>query len=205
MYTDAFVSKYQINTVVHEQICKCFMSNTFRRRRWTSQWQCRTQLPASALSSARGRGPIRPIANILTETYRSITCQAMWLVNFNRCSHLVDEITPFVQSRCERLSVRNGWEAEPLWAALRTEWVKECGLTTLETQRLRGDQIEMFKILKGYEVIDSNIFFEIKEGKITTSLWWKNKVDWMLESFHFPRGPSMYRINYQQSVYMLVV
>ena len=62
MYTDAFVSKYQMNTVVHEQICKCFMSNTFRRRRRTSQWQCRTQLPASALSSARGRGPIRAVA-----------------------------------------------------------------------------------------------------------------------------------------------
>ena len=62
MYTDAFVSKCQINTVVHEQICKCFMSNTFRRRRRTSQWQCRTQLPASALSSARGRGPIRAVA-----------------------------------------------------------------------------------------------------------------------------------------------
>ena len=33
----------------------------------------------------------------------------------------------------------------------------------------------------------------------------KHKVDWMLESFHFPRGPSMYGINNQQSVYMLVV
>ena len=27
---------------------------------------------------------------------------------------------------------------------------------------LRGDQIEVFKILNGYENIDSNIFFEIK-------------------------------------------
>ena len=44
---------------------------------------------------------------------------------------------------------------------------KECGLTTLETRRLRGDQTEVFKILKGYENIDSNIFFEIKESKIT--------------------------------------
>ena len=43
----------------------------------------------------------------------------------------------------------------------------ECGLTTLETRRLRGDQIEVFKILNGYENIDSNIFFEIKESKIT--------------------------------------
>ena len=33
--------------------------------------------------------------------------------------------------------------------------------------KLRGDQIEVFKILKGYENIDSNIFFEIKESKIT--------------------------------------
>ena len=45
--------------------------------------------------------------------------------------------------------------------------MNECGLTTLETQRLRGDQIEVFKILNGYENIDSNIFFEIKESKIT--------------------------------------
>ncbi len=34
---------------------------------------------------------------------------------------------------------------------------EERGLTTLETRRLRGDQIEVFKILNGYENIDSNI------------------------------------------------
>ena len=45
------------------------------------------------------------------------------------------------------------------------ERLRECGLTTLETRRLRGDQIEVFKILNGYENIDSNIFFEIKKVK----------------------------------------
>ena len=36
--------------------------------------------------------------------------------------------------------------------------LKEYGLTTLETRRLRGDQIEVIKILNGYENIDRNIF-----------------------------------------------
>ena len=47
------------------------------------------------------------------------------------------------------------------------ERLKKCGLTTLETRRLRGGQIEVFKVLNGYENIDSNIFLEIKESKIT--------------------------------------
>ena len=38
------------------------------------------------------------------------------------------------------------------------ERLKECGLKTLVTRRLRGDQIEVFTILNGYENIDSNIF-----------------------------------------------
>jgi hypothetical protein len=41
--------------------------------------------------------------------------------------------------------------------------LKECGLTPLETMRLRGDQIEVFKILNGYENIERNIFFLVKE------------------------------------------
>jgi len=44
--------------------------------------------------------------------------------------------------------------------------LKECSLTTLETRRLRGDHIEVFKILNGYETIDRNRFFRSrkKEG-----------------------------------------
>ena len=37
----------------------------------------------------------------------------------------------------------------------------QCGLTTLETRRLRGDQIEVFKI------VNRNMFFKLKEGSRT--------------------------------------
>ena len=40
-------------------------------------------------------------------------------------------------------------------------------LTTLETRTLRGDQIEVFKIVNGYEDVDRNMFFKLKEGSRT--------------------------------------
>ena len=45
--------------------------------------------------------------------------------------------------------------------------LKECGLTTLETRRLREDQIEVFQILNEYENIDINIVFSVKEQRRT--------------------------------------
>ena len=38
----------------------------------------------------------------------------------------------------------------------------QCGLTTLDTRSLRGDQIEVFKIVLGYEDVDRNMFFKLK-------------------------------------------
>ena len=43
--------------------------------------------------------------------------------------------------------------------------LNECGFTTLEITKLRGDQIEVFKILKVYENIDRNSFFSGKEER----------------------------------------
>ena len=43
--------------------------------------------------------------------------------------------------------------------------LKECGLTTLETRRLRGDQIEVFKILNGHENIDLIYFSKLRQVK----------------------------------------
>ena len=47
------------------------------------------------------------------------------------------------------------------------ERLKECGMTTPRNAKIKGDQIEVFKILNGYENIDYNIVFEIKQSKIT--------------------------------------
>ena len=47
------------------------------------------------------------------------------------------------------------------------ERLKECGLTTLETRRLRGDQIEVFKISNWNENIDRNILFSLKKDSRT--------------------------------------
>ena len=43
----------------------------------------------------------------------------------------------------------------------------QCGLTTQDTRRLRGDQIEVFIIVNGYEDVDRNMFFKLKEGSRT--------------------------------------
>ena len=68
--------------------------------------------------------------------------------------------------------------------------------------KIKGDQIEVFKILNGFENIDSNICFEIKESKIIRG---HNYTLVKKQSRLDVRGPSMYGINYQLIVYMLVV
>ena len=41
--------------------------------------------------------------------------------------------------------------------------LKECDVTTLETRRLRGDHIQVFTFLNGYENINRNIFSRLRK------------------------------------------
>ena len=66
----------------------------------------------------------------------------------------------------------------------------------------------MFKILNGYENIDSNIFFEIKESKITrghnyTLVKKQSRLD--VRKYSFSQRTINVWNTYQLTVYMLVV
>ena len=43
----------------------------------------------------------------------------------------------------------------------------QCWLTTLQTRRISGNQIEVFKIVNGCENVDRNMFFKLNEGSIS--------------------------------------
>ena len=45
--------------------------------------------------------------------------------------------------------------------------VQQCKLTTLETRRVRGDQIEVFKITHRIEGLDSGVFFKYRTDNRT--------------------------------------
>ena len=46
-------------------------------------------------------------------------------------------------------------------------FITKCGLIILETRRLRGDNIEVFKMLNVYQNIDRNICFSVTEERRT--------------------------------------
>ena len=55
------------------------------------------------------------------------------------------------------------------------------GLTTLETRFLRADLIEVFKILKGFENVDPEKFFQVvgDDGRRISSSCLRKGADWM--------------------------
>ena len=68
--------------------------------------------------------------------------------------------------------------------------LKERGLTTPETRRLRGDQIEVLKILNVYETFYRNIFFSLKKDSRTRGheiTLLKNQCRMDIRKYSFPQ------------------
>ena len=72
------------------------------------------------------------------------------------CPHLKKDIDLLekMQRRATRLIY-------PLHDLPHCDRLKRLKLTTLVTWRVRGDLIQVFKIIKGFEDVDSNTFFKI--------------------------------------------
>ena len=71
--------------------------------------------------------------------------------------------TVFLQNMLERVK-RRATKLIPKLRNISYEMrLRECDLTTLETRRLRGDQIDVYKILNGYENIDRNVVNQGRE------------------------------------------
>ena len=64
----------------------------------------------------------------------------------------------------------------------------ECGLTYLGTRRLRGNQIEVFKMVNGYEDTGRNMFCKLKERSRTrehTAALVKEECKWDMRKYSF--------------------
>ena len=76
------------------------------------------------------------------------------------CLTFLNTFGSFTLERIHRRANKIIPELRDLW---HEECLKECGLTTLETWRLRGDNNEVHKILNEYEIIYINILFSLKK------------------------------------------
>ena len=135
--------------------------------KWSEKWQ---MLEQCRIAASKGNQVLGMIRRNITYKEKSLIIPLYKAIVRPHLEYCIQAWNPHLRKDVDMLE-KIQRRATKLIPELRDltyeERLKECGLTTLETRRIRGDQIEVFKILNGYENIDSNIFFEIKESKIT--------------------------------------
>ena len=114
------------------------------------------------IAASKGNQVLGMIRRNITYKEKSLTVPLYKAIVRPHLEYCIQAWSPYVRKDIDMLD-KIQRRAPKLIPGLRDlryeERLKKCGLTTLETRRLRGDQIEVFKILNGYENIDSNIFF----------------------------------------------
>ena len=114
------------------------------------------------IAASKGNQVLGMIRRNITYKEKSLTVPLYKAIVRPHLEYCIQAWSPYVRKDIDMLD-KIQRRAPKLIPGLRDlryeERLKKYGLTTLETRRLRGDQIEVFKILNGYENIDSNIFF----------------------------------------------
>ena len=104
--------------------------------------------------------------------FRLINILGLWLVV--RVGFIV-AVLPHLKKDIDKLE-RVQRRATKLIPELRIlsyeDRVQQCKLTTLETRRVRGDQIEVFKVTHGIEGLDSGMFFKYRTDNGTRGHSW---------------------------------
>ena len=120
------------------------------------------------IAASKGNQVLGMIRRIITHKEKSLIVPLYKAIVRPHLEYCIQAWSPYLRKDIYVLdkTQRRAIKLNPELRDLRyEERLKECGLTTLETQRLKGDQLEVCKILNGYEDIDSNMFFEIKKVK----------------------------------------
>ena len=139
--------------------------------KWSEKWQMLFNLISEQcrIAASKGNQIIGMIRRNITYKEKSLIIPLYKAIVRPHLEYCIQAWNPHLRKDVDMLE-KIQRRATKLIPELRDltyeERLKECGLTTLETRRLRGDQIEVFKILNGYENIDSNIFFSLQLLKL---------------------------------------
>ena len=113
------------------------------------------------IAASKGNQVLGMIRRNITYKDKSLIVPLYKAIDRPHLEYCIQAWSPYLRKDIDMLDTiqRRATKLIPGLRYLRyEEQLKECGLTTLETLRLRGDQIEVFNILNGYENIDYNIF-----------------------------------------------
>ena len=144
--------------VIQSRYCKC-KSLHIGRSNGKSDYKIQHSKSQSFCSEKRKSTTGKKREKIMVPLYKAIVrthfeyCIQAWrphlrkdIDKLERVQRRATRMIPEMQTRCNE------------------DRLKLCNLATLETRRIKGDQIEVFEIMHGYEGLDRNMFFRLKTG-----------------------------------------
>ena len=119
------------------------------------------------IAASKGNQVLRMIRRNITYKEKSLIAPLYKAIVRPHLELCIQAWSPYLRKDIDMLEKRQRIATKliPGLRDLHSRTERTTKLPTLETRRLRGDQIEVFKILNGYENIDSNIFSKLRKIK----------------------------------------